>query len=134
VDQSNKTQVGGSHYQNKNSLNLQHWDIVALFDLDYFQGQITKYVMRWKDKNGIQDLEKAKHFLEKYIELQKIEKAKTATNPYLIQVGPPSEEKTQVEKEVGKLLGWCPICNGEGGQCSVCGGSGVVSEKSLKQQ
>jgi Cdc6-like AAA superfamily ATPase len=48
---------------------LQHWDVVHHFDLDYFQGQITKYVMRWKDKNGLQDLRKAQHFLDKYIEL-----------------------------------------------------------------
>jgi hypothetical protein len=41
---------------------------VVEFDLDYFQAQITKYVMRWDKKNGLQDLEKAQHFLEKYIE------------------------------------------------------------------
>jgi hypothetical protein len=45
-----------------------------MFDLDYFQGQITKYIMRWKLKNGLQDLEKAHHFLEKYIELVAKEK------------------------------------------------------------
>jgi hypothetical protein len=67
VGAANERQVGGSHYQ-KHGM-LQHWDIVHKFKLDYFQGQITKYVMRWKDKNGIQDLKKAAHFLEKYIEL-----------------------------------------------------------------
>lgn len=60
-------QVGGEHYGGGS---IQHWDIVHMFELDYFQGQITKYVMRWKKKGGIQDLEKARHFLEKYIELQ----------------------------------------------------------------
>jgi hypothetical protein len=69
---SNKIQVGGDHYLTQK---IQHWDFVAANDLDYFQGQITKYVTRWKKKNGMQDLEKAKHFLEKYIE---IEKAKLA--------------------------------------------------------
>lgn len=63
---ANKRQVAGSHYRKHGA--LQHWDIVLRFDLDYFQGQITKYVMRWKDKNGVQDLQKAAHFLEKYIE------------------------------------------------------------------
>jgi len=43
--------------------------------LDYFQGQITKYVMRHRDKGGIEDLKKAQHFLAKYIEL--LEKDKT---------------------------------------------------------
>lgn len=62
---ANDRQVGGDHYHAK----VQHWDWVASNNLDYFQGQITKYVARWKDKGGLQDLEKARHFLDKYIEL-----------------------------------------------------------------
>lgn len=69
---ANEKQVGGNHYQ---KAAVQHWDIVHMHGLDYFQGQITKYVMRWKDKNGVQDLEKAKHFLEKYIELNRTDNA-----------------------------------------------------------
>jgi hypothetical protein len=65
---ANERQVAGEHY--KKHGDLQHWDIVIKFGLDYFQGQITKYVMRWKDKGGVQDLEKARHFLDKYIEIQ----------------------------------------------------------------
>lgn len=63
---ANDRQVGGEHYKKYGG--LQHWDVVVKFGLDYFQGQITKYVMRWKDKGGVQDLKKAAHFLEKYIE------------------------------------------------------------------
>lgn len=63
---ANDRQVGGDHYRTASS---QHWDRVAELGLDYFQGQITKYVERWKKKNGVQDLEKARHFLDKYIEL-----------------------------------------------------------------
>lgn len=65
---ANERQVGGAHYARHGD--LQHWDIVEHFKLDYFQGQITKYVMRWRDKDGVQDLQKAAHFLAKYIELQ----------------------------------------------------------------
>jgi Protein of unknwon function (DUF3310) len=69
MPKENTRQVGGSHY----GLGaVQHWDIVARFKLDYFQGQITKYVMRWRDKNGIEDLEKAAHYLEKYIAVEKL--------------------------------------------------------------
>lgn len=64
---ANDRQVGGEHYKKHGG--LQHWDVVQHFDLDYFQGQITKYVMRWHDKGGLQDLEKAAHFLDKYIEV-----------------------------------------------------------------
>jgi len=66
---ANARQVGGEHYKNP----IQHWDWVASNDLDYFQGQITKYVARWKLKNGVEDLNKALHFLEKYIELSTTE-------------------------------------------------------------
>lgn len=63
--EANSRQVGGEHYKS----DIQHWDYVWENNLDYFQGQITKYVSRWRSKNGIQDLEKARHFLDKYIEL-----------------------------------------------------------------
>jgi hypothetical protein len=66
MSKANDTQVAGNHYLTQ----IQHWDYVIANDLDYFQGQITKYVTRWKKKNGITDLRKAQHFLEKYIELQ----------------------------------------------------------------
>lgn len=62
---ANDKQVAGKHYRSS----IQHWDYVIANDLDYFQGQITKYVTRWKNKNGITDLLKAQHFLEKYIEV-----------------------------------------------------------------
>lgn len=65
---ANERQVGGDHY--KTGSGIQHWDLVDMFGWDYFQGQVIKYLMRWKKKNGVQDLEKAKHYLEKYIELE----------------------------------------------------------------
>ncbi len=65
---ANDRQVGGNHYQ---TMTIQHWDFVAANDLDYFQGVITKYICRWKKKGGIEDLEKAKHYLEKYLEIER---------------------------------------------------------------
>jgi hypothetical protein len=64
---ANERQVGGDHYKVGGE---EHWDRVARLGLDYFQAQITKYVERCWEKNGLQDLEKAQHFLQKYIELQ----------------------------------------------------------------
>lgn len=63
---ANEEQVGGKHYKVGGE---EHWDRVARLSQDYFQGQITKYVERWKLKNGVEDLKKARHFLDKYIEL-----------------------------------------------------------------
>jgi hypothetical protein len=66
MDKANEKQIVGDHYQGST---IQHWDLAAARNYDYFQGQITKYIDRWKNKNGVQDLLKAQHFLEKYIEL-----------------------------------------------------------------
>lgn len=71
MSRANKRQVGGSHYKTKTG--LQHWDVVTMFNLDYFQGNITKYLFRWREKNGLEDLYKAQHYLEKYIEEQEAE-------------------------------------------------------------
>lgn len=68
---ANEKQVGGSHYKTK----IEHWDWVHANDLNYFEGQITKYVARARKKNGLEDLEKARHFLDKYIEIIKAEQA-----------------------------------------------------------
>ena len=75
---ANERQVAGNHYKSS----IEHWDYVVANQLDYFQGQITKYVTRWKNKNGIDDLLKAQHFLEKYIEVIKdINKPKPEVEP-----------------------------------------------------
>ena len=64
---ANTRQVGGKHYNSQ----YQHWDFAhEAFGDGYFQGQITKYVFRWRKKNGLEDLNKAAHFLQKLIELR----------------------------------------------------------------
>ena len=65
VKSANDKQVAGSHYRSP----IQHWDYVWANELNYFEAQITKYVTRARKKNGVEDLRKAQHFLEKYIEL-----------------------------------------------------------------
>lgn len=64
------TQVGGCHYDQGDK--PQHWDLATMYQWDPFQYQITKYVMRWKDKHPttekkLEDLKKARSFLDKYI-------------------------------------------------------------------
>ena len=59
-------QVGGSHYT---KCKIEPWDFTVANELDYFQGSIIKYVTRWRDKGGIEELKKAQHFLEKYIDV-----------------------------------------------------------------
>lgn len=65
---ANDKQIGGSHYKKGGE---EHWDRQwRLFGRGYFIGCITKYVERYHEKNGVQDLHKAIHFLEKLIELE----------------------------------------------------------------
>jgi hypothetical protein len=63
---ANEIQVGGTHYKGKT---IQPWDYIAANDIGYFEGNIIKYVSRWKDKGGVDDLKKARHYLDKLIEL-----------------------------------------------------------------
>jgi Protein of unknwon function (DUF3310) len=47
----------------------QHWDLVAKIPMNYFEGCTTKYVARWRRKNGLEDLKKALHYLDKLVEV-----------------------------------------------------------------
>ena len=65
---ANDKQIGGSHYKKGGE---EHWDRQwRLYGRGYFVGCITKYVERYHEKNGVQDLQKAAHFLEKLMELE----------------------------------------------------------------
>lgn len=59
-------QVGGDHYK---KLGIQPVELIRDINANFFQGNVIKYVTRYKDKNGIKDLEKAKHYLELIEEL-----------------------------------------------------------------
>jgi hypothetical protein len=64
---ANEEQVGGDHYRNKA---IQPWDYIASNNLGYLEGCVIKYVSRYKEKGGMQDLEKAAHYLQKLMEIQ----------------------------------------------------------------
>ena len=63
---ANDQQIGGTHYRSA----YQHWDFVVDNELNYLQGCGTKYVSRWRKKNGIQDLTKSLHYIAKLIEVE----------------------------------------------------------------
>lgn len=62
------TQVGGGHYKN---LKIQPIEYIHANNIPFAEGCVIKYVSRWRDKNGIVDLEKARHFLDLLIELER---------------------------------------------------------------
>lgn len=63
---ANSLQVGGSHYKDKA---IQPWDYIASNNLGYLEGNVVKYVSRWREKGGLEDLKKAQHYLTKLIEV-----------------------------------------------------------------
>lgn len=60
-----RKQVGGDHYTMHK---IQPWDIIDAYGLDFYEGNALKYLLRYKDKNGAEDLEKAIHYIERIIE------------------------------------------------------------------
>jgi hypothetical protein len=64
-------QVGGDHYQKK----IQPWDAMAAWMTPvafcgFLAGNVIKYLARYQDKSGVEDLKKARHYLEKLIEVE----------------------------------------------------------------
>ena len=53
------------HYSN---LPIEPWDFIQQNKLDFFEGNVVKYICRWKNKGGVADLRKAITYIEKIIE------------------------------------------------------------------
>lgn len=62
-----ETQIGGSHYKD---MAIQPADFIHANSLDYFQGNIIKYICRHGAKNGADDIRKAIHYCELMLKLQ----------------------------------------------------------------
>ena len=60
-------QVGGNHYS---KLAIQPVEYITQNKLGYLAGNVIKYVTRYKDKNGLQDLQKARHYVDMLIEIE----------------------------------------------------------------
>ena len=63
-----EVQVGGNHYK---ELPIQPVQYIYENGIGYFEGNVIKYVTRWRSKGGIPDLEKAKHYIDMLIEFEK---------------------------------------------------------------
>lgn len=89
---ANERQEGGDHYKEKAAIKcphcgnkLEHWDLSWAAGWDMFQYCITKYVFRWKYKRGLEDLKKAAHYLQKYIEVVEKDQGEEASSRYVKQ-------------------------------------------------
>jgi len=61
-------QVAGSHYKD---MAIQPVEFIHANGIGYFEGNVIKYISRWRSKGGVADLEKAKHYIDLLIELEK---------------------------------------------------------------
>ena len=60
-------QVAGDHYKD---LPIQPVEYIHANGIGYFEGNVIKYVSRWRSKGGVADLQKAKHYIELLMELE----------------------------------------------------------------
>ena len=67
---ANELQVGGDHYKSKK---VQPWDAMESWMSPeqfegFLRGNVIKYIARYKDKDGLKDVQKARHYLDKLLE------------------------------------------------------------------
>ena len=63
-----KKQVGGSHYK---KYKIQPVEFIIKNNIGFVEGNIIKYILRFKEKGGVEDLLKAKHYIELLIDSSK---------------------------------------------------------------
>lgn len=61
-------QISGTHYK---ELKIQPIEYIHANGIPFAEGSVIKYVTRWRSKGGIKDLEKARHFLDLLILLER---------------------------------------------------------------
>lgn len=60
-------QEGGDHYKKQA---VEPVEYIYLNGIPYIEGNVIKYVTRWRDKGGIADLKKARHYLDILIQFE----------------------------------------------------------------
>ena len=59
-------QIGGKHYK---EYKIQPIEFIVANKLDFIQGCVIKYICRFDKKNGVEDLEKIKHYCDLQIQM-----------------------------------------------------------------
>lgn len=54
-----------AHYAGANG--MMPFDVIDAYDLNFYEGNVLKYLLRWKNKGGIEDLKKARHYIDEVI-------------------------------------------------------------------
>lgn len=67
VPKPTEIQIGGNHYS---KYKIQPTEFIHINNVPFIEGNILKYILRHRDKNGIEDLKKAKHYIDLLIEFE----------------------------------------------------------------
>ena len=67
MSKASDIQIAGDHYKSRA---IQPWDYIAANNIGFFEGNAIKYLTRWRDKGGVEDLRKARHYIDKLIEME----------------------------------------------------------------
>jgi hypothetical protein len=67
TDSAFARQEGGDHYK---GFAIQPVEYIHKNGLGFIEGSVVKYVIRWRTKGGLEDLQKARHFLDLLIEME----------------------------------------------------------------
>lgn len=71
-----KNQIGGEHYKD---YVIQPIEFIYFNNIPFLEANVIKYIVRWQEKNGVQDLEKAKHYIDLLIELNETKQSISAS-------------------------------------------------------
>lgn len=66
-DKASEQQVAGRHYK---KFKIQPAEFCHVNNIPYLEASAIKYLCRWRDKNGFEDLQKAKHFIDLLMEYE----------------------------------------------------------------
>ena len=62
---ANEQQIGGGHYKD---MAIQPIEFITKNNIPFIEGNIIKYICRWRAKGGVEDLKKARHYLDMLID------------------------------------------------------------------
>jgi hypothetical protein len=102
---ANDKQVAGSHYKSA----IEPWDAITAWELGYLDGSAVKYLARWRKKNGIEDIMKAIHFLEKLVEVENGRLQRLQAQDATARQG---DAQTPSEARLRKCIGQSPAGDG----------------------
>ena len=91
-------QIGGSHYK---AMPYQPIVLIDKLELDYFSGNVLKYLCRYRQKDGIKDLEKARHYCELAKELNVIKFSPSTLDTEEVE---DFVRVNQIREDVGEII------------------------------